>query len=83
MAKKFKVVAHLPGFIELTKRKSQNASTVEVKIGDFKETSKKAPWSSPVGASNGGQNGTQYMHIVQTGRILPRSWRRLYPAGRQ
>lgn len=37
MAKRFKVVAHLPGSIELTKRKSQNALTVEVKMGDFKE----------------------------------------------
>jgi hypothetical protein len=37
MAKKFKVVAHLPGSIELTKRKSQNALKIDVKMGDSKE----------------------------------------------
>ena len=37
MAKKFKVVAHLPSSVELTKRTTKNALKVDVKIGDSKE----------------------------------------------
>ena len=37
MAKRFTVIANLPASIELTKRTSQNALTVEIKIGESKE----------------------------------------------
>jgi hypothetical protein len=37
MAKRFTVVANLPASIELTKRTSQNALTVDIKIGEAKE----------------------------------------------
>lgn len=37
MSRKFKVVAHLPASIELTKRTSQNALKVDVNMSDSKE----------------------------------------------
>jgi hypothetical protein len=37
MAKKYEIIANLPASIELTKRKSQNALMVDVKVGQIKE----------------------------------------------
>ena len=82
MTKKFKVVAHLPASIELTKRTSKNALRVDVIIDDVKKgtlviargTVEWWPDQNSVNAHRG--NWKKFAELIEQGLPQKRSARR-------